>query len=167
VSRARSDREQLLADAFVGLADTLVDDYDVIDVLDRLVGYSVTLLAADAAGIMLVDSRGRLRVVASSSEQRATVAALLTRISMPPWRAMTSRMTWRLASTSRRSPATASTSRPADRIDFAVDSALARSGPWTTTDAPRLRKCDAMPFPIPDVEPVTSAILSLSEGIAR
>ena len=69
MSRARSDREQLLADAFVGLADTLVDDYDVIDVLDRLVGYSVTLLAADAAGIMLVDTRGRLRVVASSSEQ--------------------------------------------------------------------------------------------------
>ena len=68
MSRARSDREQLLADAFVGLADTLVDD-DVIDVLDRLVGHSVTLLAADAAGIMLVDSRGRLRVVASSSEQ--------------------------------------------------------------------------------------------------
>jgi len=48
------------------LADTLVDDYDVIDVL---VGYSVTLLAADAAGIVLVDPHGRLRVVASSSEE--------------------------------------------------------------------------------------------------
>ena len=55
MSQARNDREQLLAEAFVGLADTLVDEYDVIDVLDRLVGYSVTLLAADAAGIMLVD----------------------------------------------------------------------------------------------------------------
>jgi hypothetical protein len=39
----------------VRLADTLVDDYDVIDVLDRLVVYSVSLLAAEAAGIMLVD----------------------------------------------------------------------------------------------------------------
>jgi GAF domain-containing protein len=69
VSRAQDDRERLLADAFVGLADTLVDDYDVIDVLDRLVGYSVSLLAADAAGILLVDLQGRLRVVASSSEE--------------------------------------------------------------------------------------------------
>ena len=69
MSRAQDDRERLLADAFVGLADTLVDDYDVIDVLDRLVGYSVSLLAADAAGILLVDLQGRLRVVASSSEE--------------------------------------------------------------------------------------------------
>jgi GAF domain-containing protein len=69
VSQAQHDREQLLAEAFVGLADTLVDDYDVIDVLDRLVAHSVTLLSADAAGIMLVDPRGRLRVVASSSEE--------------------------------------------------------------------------------------------------
>jgi GAF domain-containing protein len=69
VSQSQGDREQLLAEAFVGLADTLVDDYDVIEVLDRLVGYSVSLLSADAAGIMLVDARGRLRVVASSSEE--------------------------------------------------------------------------------------------------
>ena len=69
MSQAQNDREQLLAGAFVELADTLVDDFDVIDVLDRLVAYSVTLLDADAAGIMLVDSRGRLRVVASSSEE--------------------------------------------------------------------------------------------------
>ena len=69
MSRAQDDRERLLAEAFVGLADTLVDDYDMIDVLDRLVGYGMTLLAADAAGIMLVDPHGRLRVVASSSEE--------------------------------------------------------------------------------------------------
>ena len=69
MSQAQDDREQRVAAAFVGLADTLVDDYDVIDVLDRLVGYSVSLLAAEAAGIMLVDPHGKLRVVASTSEE--------------------------------------------------------------------------------------------------
>ena len=64
-----SARETLLIKAFVVLADTMVDDYDVIDLLDRLVGYSVELLAADAAGILLADAVGDLRVVASSNEQ--------------------------------------------------------------------------------------------------
>jgi GAF domain-containing protein len=62
-------REQLLIAAFVGLADTLIDDYDVIDLLDRLAGYSVALLAADAAGILLGDAQANLRVVASTNEQ--------------------------------------------------------------------------------------------------
>lgn len=69
-------REQLLSRAFVGLADTLVDDYDIIDLLDRLVGYSVELLTADAAGILLVDSQHALQVVASSHED-ANVMELL------------------------------------------------------------------------------------------
>jgi hypothetical protein len=50
------------------LADTLVHDYDTIELLNRLVGYTIALLAADAAGILLGDTRGELRVVASSSE---------------------------------------------------------------------------------------------------
>jgi hypothetical protein len=54
----------------------LVDDYDVIELLDRLVGYSVELLAADAAGILLADSQRTLRVVASSRED-AEVMELL------------------------------------------------------------------------------------------
>lgn len=62
------DREQRVARAFVSLADTLVDDYDVIELLTRLVDHSVELLSADAAAIMLADPRGTLRVVAASSE---------------------------------------------------------------------------------------------------
>jgi GAF domain-containing protein len=69
MSHVLNGREHRLASAFVELADTLVDDYDVIDVLDLLVAHSVTLLAADAAGILLVDARDRLRVVASSNEE--------------------------------------------------------------------------------------------------
>jgi GAF domain-containing protein len=64
-----SSRETLLIKAFVELADTLVDDYDIIDLLDRLAGYCVELLAADAAGILLADARRNLRVVASTNEQ--------------------------------------------------------------------------------------------------
>ena len=61
-------REELVSAAFVSLADTLVDEYDIIELLDRLVAHSVQLLAAQAAGILLVDPHQQLRVVASSSE---------------------------------------------------------------------------------------------------
>ncbi len=70
------DREQLLSRAFVGLADTMVDDYDIIDLLDQLVSFSLELMGADAAGIMLADSQGNLRVVACSQED-AEVMELL------------------------------------------------------------------------------------------
>ncbi|MET9631990.1 GAF and ANTAR domain-containing protein [Lentzea sp. NPDC006480] len=66
---SRTERESRLLQAFVQLADTLVDDYDVVDVLHRLVDHCVQLLDATAAGLMLSDQRGGLRVVAYSSAQ--------------------------------------------------------------------------------------------------
>jgi len=63
------NREQALAEIFVSLADTLVDDYDVVELLDRLVTASVELLGATAAGLLLDDQKGNLAVVASSSEE--------------------------------------------------------------------------------------------------
>jgi len=58
-----------LAETFVMLADTLVDDYDVVDFLHALANACVGLLRASAAGILLVDQRGGLAVVASSTEE--------------------------------------------------------------------------------------------------
>ncbi|HJP79438.1 MAG TPA: GAF and ANTAR domain-containing protein [Pseudonocardiaceae bacterium] len=66
-------RADALAEAFVGLADTLVDDYDVIELLHRLTTYCVRLLPIEAAGILLSDQRGELRVVASSTEEARIV----------------------------------------------------------------------------------------------
>jgi transcriptional regulator with GAF, ATPase, and Fis domain len=59
---------ELLADAFVELADTMVADFDVIDFLHLLTERSVQLLDAAAAGVLLADPRGELRLVAASTE---------------------------------------------------------------------------------------------------
>jgi ANTAR domain/GAF domain len=60
---------ELLSDTFVDLADTMVADFDVIDFLHLLTDRSVALLAASAAGVVLADPRGELRVAAASSEE--------------------------------------------------------------------------------------------------
>jgi transcriptional regulator with GAF, ATPase, and Fis domain len=59
---------ELLSDTFVDLADTMVAEFDVIDFLHMLTNRSVRLLPADAAGVLLADPRGQLRVAAASSE---------------------------------------------------------------------------------------------------
>lgn len=63
------DRQALTAATFVEIVDSLVDDFDVIDVLTHLTSRCVELLEAAAAGILLADADGQLRVIGASTEQ--------------------------------------------------------------------------------------------------
>jgi GAF domain-containing protein len=62
-------RQTLTATTFVEIVDTLVGDFDVIEVLTLLTSRCVELLDAAAAGILLADSDGHLRVIGASTEQ--------------------------------------------------------------------------------------------------
>ena len=61
-------REALLARTLVELADSLVADFDVVELLTLLADRCVDVLDVAAAGLMLASADGELRVVASSSE---------------------------------------------------------------------------------------------------
>jgi GAF domain-containing protein len=61
-------RETTLARTLVELADSLVADFDVVELLTLLADRCVDVLDVAAAGIMLANTEGELRVVASSSE---------------------------------------------------------------------------------------------------
>ena len=61
-------RESEVVQSLVEMADTLVDDYDIVDMLTGVADRCVRLLGASAAGVMLVSPAGNLGLVASSSE---------------------------------------------------------------------------------------------------
>jgi GAF domain-containing protein len=61
-------REDLLTRTFVAMADTLVDEFDVVDTLTLLVDRCVEVFGVSAAGVMLADVEGALHVAASSNE---------------------------------------------------------------------------------------------------
>jgi GAF domain-containing protein len=61
-------READVVQSLVELADTLVDDYDIVDLLTGLTDRCVHVLGASAAGVMVASSNGDLRLMASSSE---------------------------------------------------------------------------------------------------
>jgi GAF domain-containing protein len=62
-------REDVLVGTFVQIADTLVEDFDIIDMLTQLADGCVELQLAQAAGILLADHDRNLRVMAASNEK--------------------------------------------------------------------------------------------------
>ena len=61
-------REERLTRTFVELADSLVDRFDIVDLLTLLAERSVEIFDVDAAGLLMSDSRGELRLMAATSE---------------------------------------------------------------------------------------------------
>lgn len=62
-------REERLSRAFVELADTLVDDFDVVELLTTLTLHCVDLLDVHSSGVMITDPHGNLVVIGASSDQ--------------------------------------------------------------------------------------------------
>ena len=62
-------RETRVLDAVVSLVDTLLDDFDVVDLLTELTERCAALLDVEAAGFLLADPLDRLHLMAATSEQ--------------------------------------------------------------------------------------------------
>ena len=74
---AHITREEKINDAFVRVTGTLVNDYDIVDLLSTLVNTCTELLDVQAGGILLADSVGVLELVASTSEEAETVEIMV------------------------------------------------------------------------------------------
>ena len=57
-----------LADVFVQVADTLVDEFDLIEFPQMLTGRAAELVDAAATGLLLADQQGNLQFMAASDE---------------------------------------------------------------------------------------------------
>lgn len=74
-----SEREHALVEVFVELADTLVADFDVIDLLYRLTAVCVDVLGVDGAGVVLTNPGGKLESVAASDDRTWALELLQVR----------------------------------------------------------------------------------------
>lgn len=77
-------REPDVIRAFVTIADGLVDDFDVIDMLNRLTSQCAELLDIASAGLLLADERNVLHVVAASTEQTRNLELFQTQREQGP-----------------------------------------------------------------------------------
>ena len=62
-------RETRVLGAVVTLVDSLLDDFDVLELLTDLTARCSQLLDVEAAGLLLADPRGRLHLLAATSEE--------------------------------------------------------------------------------------------------
>ena len=68
-------RESTVIQSFIGLAELLVDDFDVLDLSTRLTEDCAEVLDVAAAGLLLADPAGMLHLLAATTEQARTLEA--------------------------------------------------------------------------------------------
>jgi hypothetical protein len=68
-----ADRYEWLARVFTELSDTLIDDFDVVEFLSVLAERTTEFVDTADVGLILVDSHGSLRVMASSTERMRAI----------------------------------------------------------------------------------------------
>ena len=68
-------REQEIIKSFIGFADRLVGEFDVLDLTTQLTQDCARLLDISAAGLLLADPSGILHLLAATSEQAQTLEA--------------------------------------------------------------------------------------------
>src|SRR5438067_1003605 len=85
-TRRCMEESERLARVFVELADTLIEDFDVVDFLQTLTDRCVELLRADAAGLMLTDQRGGLQLMAATLERARVLEVFELQVEEGPCR---------------------------------------------------------------------------------
>lgn len=73
-----------LSKIFVEVADTLVDDFDLLDFLHMLTVRTADLIDASAVGLLLADQRGHLRFMAASDEKARILEIFQVQVSEGP-----------------------------------------------------------------------------------
>ncbi len=68
-----TSRDRAIIHSLVEIADNLVDQFDVVELLTGLTDRCVNVLGFSAAGVMLASPTGELRLIASSSEAMQVV----------------------------------------------------------------------------------------------
>lgn len=73
---ANGNREARVLDAVVALVDSLLHDFDVVDLLTDLTEQCATLLDVASAGLLLADSRGHLHLMTATSDRTEEIELL-------------------------------------------------------------------------------------------
>ena len=74
---SEKSREQKINAAFIAMANALMNEYDIVDLLSTLLNACTDIMGVDAGGILLADSAGNLELVASTSEEAQVVETII------------------------------------------------------------------------------------------